>query len=49
MVELREITKDNSFWNQYHTYQGYHLFTGYKAIPPFIHVIFLETFSEEKS
>lgn len=43
-----QLSYDDSFGNHYHTYQGYHLFTDYKAEIPSIHVTFLETFFNEK-
>lgn len=43
-----QLSYDDSFGNNYHTCQGYHLFTGYKAEISLIHVTFLETFFNEK-
>lgn len=43
-----QINYDDSFGNNYNTYQGYHLFTYYKDDPPSVHVTFLESFNSEK-
>lgn len=46
-----QLSYDDSLGNYHHTYQGYHLFTDYKAEIggyPSIHVTFLDTLVNEK-